>query len=51
MIEPKSVGDMALSAAQEQALPADWLVPVIITAVAAIVFVTVAIWQFKREEF
>jgi len=51
LIEPKTVGDLAPLAAQGRALPAEWPLPVIVTAVATLLFLALAIWRFNREEF
>jgi ABC-2 type transport system permease protein len=33
------------------AVPADWFIPVIATAVWTVIFLVVALWRFSREEF
>jgi ABC-2 type transport system permease protein len=51
IIEPKTVGDIAALVAQGRTLPPEWPIPVLVTAVASLLFIALAIWRFNREEF
>lgn len=48
---PWLLGDIAGAIAVGGPLQPDWYVPVVITGVAAIALVLVALWRFAREEF
>jgi hypothetical protein len=51
LIFPWSLKDVAAGLASGKALPAMWFIPVIATAVWAILFMGMALWRFRREEF
>ncbi len=51
LIEPKTVGDLTGMVARGNALPAEWPLPIILTALYTLLFIALAIWRFNREEF
>jgi ABC-2 type transport system permease protein len=51
LIFPWKLAELASGLALEQPVPPSWPIPVIGTAIWAIVFMVVALWRFEREEF
>ena len=51
LVEPRTVGDVATAIAVEIPLPDNWFVPVILTALACVLFTALAIWRFNQEDF
>lgn len=51
LVMPESVMRMSVPVANGVSLPAQWPIPVLITAILSVVFVAVAILRFQREEF
>jgi len=50
-VTPWLLGDIAAGVALSTPLPGDWIIPVIASACWVLVFITVALWRFSREEF
>lgn len=48
---PWLLGDIGSGLANNQPLPANWIVPVAATACWAILFAIAALWRFSREDF
>lgn len=51
LIFPWLLMDVAAALALGNSLPAVWPIPVIATAIWTLIFITLALWRFKREEF
>ena len=51
LIFPWPRKDVASGLALRKALPAEWPVPVIVSLICSVIFVGIALWRFKREEF
>ena len=51
LIFPWPLKDVAAGLALGNALPPVWPIPVIATAIWTLIFIGVALWRFKREEF
>ena len=50
-IFPWPLKDVASGLALSKALPAGWPIPVIASLLWTVIFISVALWRFKREEF
>lgn len=48
---PWPLGDVAGALAVGDTLAPNWYVPVVVTGIAAVILVLVALWRFQREEF
>jgi ABC-2 type transport system permease protein len=51
MLTPEKLPALAALAIQGEALPADWFVSIISMSLYVVLFVTLALWRFNREEF
>ena len=50
-ILPEALPALANAIVTGTPLPADWPVPVVFTTLCSALFVALAIWRFRREEF
>ncbi|HET9906165.1 MAG TPA: ABC transporter permease subunit [Anaerolineales bacterium] len=51
LLFPWLLMDLAAALALDNALPAVWPLPVIVTAIWTLIFIALALWRFRREEF
>ena len=51
LIFPWKLSELAPALVLGRSLPPGWLIPVIATAIWTVVFLTIALWRFEREEF